>query len=376
MKKPRYTFEKDGYWTWRTTKTMKKAGLSSEALGRDRFAAFQRAEQLNVEWDKVRKAKEKKEVVLDVKNGSFSWLVDRFQKDPVVYGSKAKRTQEEMNYAFKILSETFSDIPVRVIDHADCKLYYNNCRVRDGFSAHKTRKVFKWFTRALRYAKSIGVITIVPTDDLEMETVLSRRGRGVGIWSSDEIDRLVETALTGGVAKSGNEIPPRPSIAISIRIAYETSLPAQDIIALTWQQWDGVGFEVKQIKKRGDRRIYTPLRKSTAVMIEQRRKGIRPHPGQNIIINEETGKPYPDRTIFGRIFRKVRKRAGVRTDLTFQDIRRTALTEMGNMSATNTELSSFSGHAIGSKVLDDYVAPDKKAALQAARKRWGNDEVQ
>lgn len=57
--------------------------------------------------------------------------------------------------------------------------------------------------------------------------------------------------------------------------------------------------------------------------------------GFKAIVDNLNRHGYPDKNIFGCAFRKVRMRAGVRTDLTFQDIRRSALTEMGNRSATN-----------------------------------------
>nr|MBC8158653.1 hypothetical protein [Alphaproteobacteria bacterium] len=90
-------------------------------------------------------------------------------------------------------------------------------------------------------------------------------------------------------------------------------------------------------------------------------------------VSEETGQPYTDRNVFSRIFRKFRDRVGVK-ERTFHDIRRTALTELGNQGATNAEIVTLSGHDINSRVLKDYVMPDRTAALNAARKRWTNDD--
>lgn len=56
---------------------------------------------------------------------------------------------------------------------------------------------------------------------------------------------------------------------------------------------------------------------------------------------------------------------------TSHDIRRTALTELGNRGATNAEIVRFSGHDINSRVLKTYVKPDRTAAENAAKKRWG-----
>ena len=77
-------------------------------------------------------------------------------------------------------------------------------------------------------------------------------------------------------------------------------------------------------------------------------------------------------TSFRRLFRKFRLRAGVE-GRHFHDLRRTALSEMGDAGATNSEIVSFSGHSVNSKVIDVYVQPSKKAAKHAHQKRWGKN---
>ncbi len=54
--------------------------------------------------------------------------------------------------------------------------------------------------------------------------------------------------------------------------------------------------------------------------------------------------------------------------MTFQDLRTTALTELGSKSATNAEIVSFSGHAVNSPILQEYVMQTKETALNARRK--------
>jgi hypothetical protein len=44
---------------------------------------------------------------------------------------------------------------------------------------------------------------------------------------------------------------------------------------------------------------------------------------------------------------------------------------MGNSGSTNAEIISFSGHAINSPSLKDYVFPDKAAARRGRAKRDG-----
>ena len=57
--------------------------------------------------------------------------------------------------------------------------------------------------------------------------------------------------------------------------------------------------------------------------------------------------------------------------VTFQDLRTTALTELGSKSATNAEISSLSGHAVNSPILKEYVMQTKETALNARRKMDG-----
>ena len=57
----RYLIEKPSGYYYRATPAMKRAGIFSEALGRNLAAAIARAERLNDRWDAIRKGDEKPE---------------------------------------------------------------------------------------------------------------------------------------------------------------------------------------------------------------------------------------------------------------------------------------------------------------------------
>ena len=65
--------------------------------------------------------------------------------------------------------------------------------------------------------------------------------------------------------------------------------------------------------------------------------------------------------------------SGVSPGVTFQDLRITALTELGSKSATNAEIVSFSGHTVNSPILQEYVMQTKETALNASRKMDGKN---
>jgi len=358
MKKPRHVSWRGSHFRYDATADMRKAGIFSESLrGLQEVEAFIRADELNAEWDEIRNNPVNPTKV----NGDFNWLIAEYQRDKSWYGSLAPKTKVEIDACLAIVSEFIGTARVKHINRQSCRAIYNKIRV-DG-SAHKAQKVRKWFVRLLNYAVEIGVIDFNPGVKLQMERQPGRNQT----YSPDEIDCLVDAAKQGGKADSGNNIPARPSIALAVMIAYDTSLPRQDILDLKWSQFDGEGLTVRLKKKRGpDEDLWLPLSHQTLDLLDT--GNVHPLPGTNIVISEETGKSYGAEA-FSRIFRKFRDRAGIKGS-TFHDLRRTALTELGNTGATNAQIVKFSGHDIASKALKDYIQPDKEITREAAKRRW------
>ncbi|MBF0195786.1 MAG: tyrosine-type recombinase/integrase [Magnetococcales bacterium] len=111
-------------------------------------------------------------------------------------------------------------------------------------------------------------------------------------------------------------------------------------------QFDGEGLTVTHIKKRVGKAVWLPLTVRTKAIIQK----IDKKTSSYIIVSEENGQPYIDTNsaihgsrcrIFSRIFRRFRDRADIKRRLTFHDLRRTAMTELGNSGATNAEIVAF-----------------------------------
>ncbi|MBT8005545.1 MAG: hypothetical protein HN578_21750 [Rhodospirillales bacterium] len=361
MSKVRYLRVRDGAFRFEATASMRAAGIFSETLGRDEGTATHRAIKLNEAWDKIRNADGPGSIV---KHGDIAWLIHKFEQDHEFYRSKSRKTKLEIDHCFKIIGEEFGNIECSLFERHHCRTYYNNLRSK--FSVHKSRKVFKWFHRLLRYGVELQILTINPASGIKVTKPKGRTQK----YSNEEIQRLIDDCMTGGKTESGNVIPPRPSLALAIRIAYDTALPRQDVLSLTWNKYDGEAFIVRQIKHRGSHReLYLPVSEEAKKMLLDASGAI---PGksemQNVIINEITGLPWNEE-VFSRNFSTFSKRAGI-FGRTFHDIRRTALSEFGDCSSTNVEISSISGLAPNSPMLEVYVKPGREAALRAAHKRW------
>lgn len=357
-------------WNFEPSGAMRRAGFSGKAFGEaEAEARAYVTEQLD-DWKRIQEGNKPEP---KARAGTFRHLVAQFEKDPVWYGKLGKRTQEQADQFFTIIADTFDDAPVRLVQRRHCRGFYNNMRLEG--SEHKAVKAQKWLHRLLEYAVEMGLREDNPANRLKVERPAPRAER----WTPEEVQAVINAALKGGVhPKSHNVIEPRPSIALATRIAYDTSLPQADVLRLRWEQFDGQGFEVKQQKKRADKVLWIPVSEEAVAMLEETERT-----SPFIIVSEQTQQPYLDepgrktdsaRNVFSRLFRRFKKRAGIERDITFQDLRRTALTELGEEGATNAEIVSFSGHSVNSKILDVYVKPDKGAALNAAQKRWNKEK--
>jgi len=364
MEKPRYTTQRKGGWYWEPTKAMRATGLVAQALGKDRAEAFRKAEELNATWDEMRRAEER------IDEGIFTVgrLLKSFEKDPAYYGALAPRTKQEVDYAFKVVHEIFGDVPVKSLRRKHCRAFYNQLRLettdrmrergQESGSAHRAKKVMKWFSRALTYA--VDEWEAIDTNPATRLKMVQLHGRNQ-VWQRQEVAAVIAAAMAGGKSSQGNAIQIRLSVALATQLAYNTAQRLQDILSITWAAFDGEGLEVRQ-RKTGQK-VWVPLSDKSLEMLAATDR-VAPQ----IIISEATGQPYTT-SAFGRLFAKVKRRAGVTRNLTFHDLRRTAATELGESGATEAEIVSITGHKLGSRVIDTYVRPGRGAARNAARKR-------
>jgi integrase len=226
MKRPRHVSMKNANYYYVAKPAMKTAGLRSEALGRNPDKAFAQADYLNAEWDKIRELE-----IQEPHTGQFGELINQFQRDPYWYGRLAPVTKEDIDRAYRIIVAEFQDAPVAMIEAKHVRNFINRQRV-DG-SIHRARKIHKWLHRLFRYSIEIGVRDYNSAANMRFEQAPNR----TATWSQQQIEILIGEALSGGLAASGNAIPPRSSIALVTMIAYDTAQRQGDILSLQWPQY-------------------------------------------------------------------------------------------------------------------------------------------
>jgi integrase len=352
---PRHFLVKPSGFYFQATPAMKRAGISSEPLGREMTAAIARAEALNAAWDEIRQGLEP--VKLSARRGTFSHLVEQLRQSSE-WSDKGARTIEELEFAIKELEPIFGAYDLKQITPEACRSFYDALRAKG--SVHRSKKVMKWFRYLFNFGLRYQLAITNPTLAVRIKTPPAREV----VWNKEQIAAVVNRAREAG----------RPCVALAVQIGHATALRESDVLALTWSQFDGERLVVKQGKT--GRRLSCPLTPETVAMIKNCRKGTVPLPSAPIV-RAPHGRRYTLHN-FSHKFREICRDAGVPDELKFQDLRRTTATELAAAGATAAEIAAVTGHSIvrGQQILDTYIKTNEQMARNAQAKRnKGGPEV-
>ena len=251
----------------------------------------------------------------------------------------------------KVLEPVFGPTRLEKITPDHCERFYNLLRAQG--SIHRAAKIMKWFRYMFGFGLRFDLARSNPTLAVRVKHPKPRRQ----VWGEDQVTAVIRTA--GDMD--------RPCIALAVQIAYDTSLRAGDIRALTWGQFDGESLWLKQQKTDKEQRA--PLWPETISMIVASRGDTIPL-ATAPIIRAPHGRPYA-KDNFEHRFRDICRAAGIPDGLQFRDIRRTAATERAEGGATAPELAAATGHSIahGARILDTYIKTNYGMAQNAQAKR-------
>jgi integrase len=326
-----------GRYFWRPTKAVKALGFVAEALGSDLQKAIARAQTLNAAVDASRSDDQAPSVI----PGSVSDLAARYQASPV-YSRLAPKTQQEYRKLLVLIERMVGKEIVRRLTQADLAEGYEIVAANRGLPM--ANALWRVWRVLLGYAVRIGMIDRNPLVGFRLILPPPRSQ----VWTRVEVEALCTHAPA--------------SVALAVRIALDIGQRQADILALTWEQWDGAAFTLTQ-RKTGTR-VRLPV--SDAMAVELNALG---HRRGTIIVSETTGRPYRQHH-FVHAFARAREAAGIRSELQFRDLRRTTATELGRAGATDDEIRSITGHK-SRGVVGVYVRPDDRMAAAAQRKRSG-----
>ncbi|SDB14874.1 Integrase [Agrobacterium fabrum] len=218
---------------------------------------------------------------------------------------------------------------------------------RDGMADKPRSADFAWMVlvRVLSFAKDRGMISV---------NIAERGGR---LWRSTRRDRTwtdTDVAAFEALAPS--------YMRLAIQLALWTGQRKGDLLRLSWSDFDGINLRFMQSKTKA--RVLVPMGPLANVLSSQR--------GNGAILRNSRGAAWTSDG-FNTSWRKCCAKAGI-ADLTFHDLRGTAITRMALAGCTVPEIAAVTGHSLKDveTILDmHYLGGRAELAASAMRKMAG-----
>ncbi|ADY64416.1 tyrosine-type recombinase/integrase [Agrobacterium tumefaciens] len=215
---------------------------------------------------------------------------------------------------------------------------------RDSLADTPRTADFAWMVlvRVLSFAKDRGMISV---------NIAERGGR---LYRSTRRDRTwsdADVAAFEAVAPS--------QMRLAIQLALWTGQRKGDLLRLSWCDFDGANLRFIQSKTKA--RVLVPMGYLADVLCSQK--------GTGAILRTSRGSAWTSAG-FNTSWRKCCAKAGI-TDLTFHDLRGTAITRMALAGCTVPEIAAVTGHSLKDveAILDmHYLGGRTELAASAMRK--------
>lgn len=316
----------------------KEGGFMCTSLGDNEEAAKSKAIELNKELAAWRKGIIKNHY----EENTFGWLCNRYELSPE-YKRLAERTQETYSAQINRLKDWAGFLPYDKITRAMARELYENL-----LDKPRTAKYVISVARTIySFARNIGVAKENPFEKMRIP---SNEPRSL-VWWPEEIQAFKATAEAYG----------RPSMSLAITLALEIGQRQGDLLSLARNQYVDGSITLRQSKTKTNVRIPCSIELRNMIALYSGRT--------HLIQNEETGERYkPDN--FKHYFKKISRRAGVRNELQFLDLRRTCVVRLAEAGCTVPEIAAISGHSIDScqRIMEVYLPRNVTMAQNAIGK--------
>jgi integrase len=323
-----------------------------KSLGRDEKEALIQWQELNAKLQFSKNHLKEKGIlpfqnIKEIKEGTLKHLSEIYFQERK-FLNLAERTKKNYRYMadrlvnkilFEGQPEPLANLKVKEIDRLFCKKLYEKLLPKGKVMAKELMGVLhNILTTAIDYGYLNGES---PCTKMNFE---NNKGRSQN-WPKEEFKQFCDTALEKGYN----------GLFIAMNLAYYTAQRQTDILNLKWSQIDENSNTLTIIQSKTKSIVRIPLNKLE--VLKNLLKNL-PRKGEYIVIDEFDEKPYNQRTrLFIDRFHTIRKLSKIREELTFRDLRRTAILALDEAGCTESEIASISGHsrATISKMLEIYA---------------------
>jgi len=274
--------------------------------------------------------------------GTLFGLIAEF-KAPSEFPANEASARAYRSY-LKLIEEEFGDMPIAALSDPAVRGVFKTWR--DKMAATPRKADYAWTTlaRVLSVAKDRGRITANPC---ERGGRLYQGERTDKIWTEADIGRLLSVAP----ARLGD----------ALVLALWTGQRQGDLLRLPWSAYDGKHIRIRQSKS--GRRLKLPAGQLLRDRLDSMKR-VGP-----LILTNSYNRPWTSDG-FRTSWAKACDKAKI-VDLTFHDLRGSAVTRLAIAGCTVPEIASITGHSLKDveDILDKhYLSRDQALAETAIRK--------
>lgn len=280
-----------------------------------------------------------------VDRGSFAWLIRKYERS-VEFKSLADATQKDYSNTLRLIDEELGDQQYRFTTRAMIKA------VRDDHAAN-TRKAHKIKQMVSRLYSWADENSLVPEGLNPAKGIKELKPKGgkkqYVVWSDAEVELFLSLCP--------------PHLVTPVMIALYTGQRREDIVRMTWQQFQGGVVRVRQSKTGAmlDIACHTALRNH----LEQLRRSAR----GVVVCTTVTGKAFTANSLSQAIRQALYGMKEMPNDRSIHGLRYAAGSRMEEAGCTVAEIESVLGHSTFKMAMK--YASQRIAARSAVEKMEG-----
>lgn len=267
-----------------------------------------------------------------IRTNTLAEIVIAFQNSEEFRKLKPRTQSDYADHIGHILA-AFADLPIPALEERGMRKVFTDWRDSMAATPRRADMRISALSRMLNYAIDQEIIAVNKAQGIGK---LSDGTRRDVIWTPEQLDRFIGNAPQ--------------CLSEAVQLALWTGQRQGDLLALTWNAWDGRIISLRQAK--GGKRVRIVANEPLKAMLDA-----MPRKAVTILTN---GRGLPWGSGFGGYFRKWQNRLGV-TGVTFHDLRGTFITNAYEEGYSIKQISEASGHSERDAdriIRDHYLAAD------------------
>lgn len=251
------------------------------------------------------------------KKQTLSFLIKEFSKASE-FTSKSDKTRRDYIRYLKEIEDVFGDLSFAYLENPRARGKFKQWR--DTMADRPRTADYAWsvLSRVLSFSKDRGHISV---NVCERGGRLYKSDRAEKVWTPDVIERFIRVASK--------------ELQLALMMGLWTGQRQGDLLRVSWPSYDGKTLRIKQGKTGA--RVTIPVGQPLKILLGDGEKSF-----DTILINSR-GKAWTEdgfRTSWGKACAK----AGI-DDLTFHDLRGTAVTRLALAGCNTSQIASITGHS-------------------------------